>query len=121
MLRVLIADNNPDSHELVDDLIELNFRDVQIDHALTGQAFLDKLNSTDFPFNLILFHLDLDASENGSVLKAIREQYAHLFPRMLFLASGGSEQVAAPEGSTVLKTPFSLDLFSEVVKHHCVE
>lgn len=121
MLRVLIADNNPDSHELVDDLIELNFRDVQIDHALTGQAFLDKISSSTLPFNLILFHLDLDATESGTVLETIKAQYIHLLPHMVFLASEGNEQITAPEGSFVLKTPYSLDLFSEVVKNRCVE
>jgi len=121
MIRVLIADNNPDSHELIDDLIEINFRDVQIDHALTGQAFLDKINSETLTYNLVLFNLELDVMEGESILATIKDEHAFLFERMVVLAVEEMDVSSVPEAAAVVKSPFSLDDFGDVVRKHCVE
>ena len=121
MIRVLIADNNPDSHELIDDLIEINFRDVQIDHALTGQAFIDKINSEALPYNLVVFNFELDGVEGESVLAAIKNKHAFLFERMVILAAEETDVSSVPKAAAVVKSPFSLDDFGDVVRKHCVE
>lgn len=121
MIRVLIADNNPESHELIDDLIEINFRDVEIDRALTGKAFFDKINAEAPQWNLILFNLELDEEEGESILTAVVRDHSRLLERMVVLTAPEVDVSFIPEVASVLRTPFSLDEFGEVVRKHCVE
>jgi hypothetical protein len=120
MVRVLIADNNLDSHELIDDLIEITFRDVAIERALTKKAFLDKIGSAASSYNLILFNLDLDNDGEEGVLHHIEIATPHLRERMVFIVTEQDAAAAvAAKGYRCIFRPFSLDHFSEVVKEAC--
>ncbi len=120
LTRVLIADSDLDSHELMDDLIEINFRDALIDHALTKKSFLAKVEGSKEPFNLILFNLDLDSDGNGCILSQLREQRPELLDRMVFIGSE-EDMMTSPQGTRpFLKKPFSLDRFGEVVSNALV-
>lgn len=121
MTRVLIADNDVDSHELMDDLIEINFRDAQIDHALTKESFLEKIGEIDKAPNLVIFNFDLDNDNETGIIHQLRERYPDLLDRIVFIASDDDNKSRAALGKwPVLSRPFSLDHFEEVVKKVCV-
>jgi hypothetical protein len=120
MVRVLIADNDIESLELVDDLIGLNFREAKIEQALTGTAFLRKLDTAEKPFNLILLNPGLELPGGESVVEELQKSHAELLERIVFLASGPSIETFGPIDRPVLRRPFSLDLFGEVVVKACV-
>ena len=120
MVRVLIGDNDLDSLELVDDLIEIYFKEAAIERALTEEAFFRKLADAVKPFNLILFNVDLEEASGETVIGKLRNGYPELLDRLVILTPG-----PLPEGSDfgaypVLQRPFSLDLFGEVVTNACV-
>ena len=119
MIRVLLADDDMDSHELIDDLIEINFREVKIEHALTRNSFLEKIGSDSQQFNLILFNLDLDGPGEESVVGILKRKFPGLFKRTVFITSG-NRPAQETEELTLLTRPFSLDYFGEVVQKACV-
>lgn len=119
MINVLIADDDMESHEFIDDLIEINFKDVTIEHALTGESFWAKIVLAPRPFNLILFNVDLFKAGKENIVERIRTERPELLARIVFLTSKAGAQPAVA-GSPVLVRPFSLDEFGEVVKKVCV-
>ena len=120
MVRVLIADSDLDTLELVDDLIELNFSHVRIVRALTKEAFYRKLETAEKPFDLILFNLSLHQQAETGIIDELRSRHPELLDRMVFLSSGSDDDIKEPDNFPVLKRPFSLDQFGEVVKKACV-
>lgn len=119
MIRVLIADDDMDSHELIDDLIEINFREVEIEHALTKESFIKKLGAASHPFNLILFNLDLDGSGEEGNIGLLKNRYPDLIDRTVFIVSEQRPVAEQFSGLKVLSRPFSLDHFGEVVHTVC--
>jgi len=122
MVRVLIADDDLDSHELLDDLIEINFRDVEIDRALTTESFLQKTGAADASYDLVLFNMhpgksgsDSEAMELVSHLEKNRPQ---LLERTVFILPKDADPRALgiADRFPVLLRPFSLDEFSDVVQ-----
>ncbi|MBN1309609.1 MAG: hypothetical protein JXA18_16940 [Chitinispirillaceae bacterium] len=120
MIRVLIADNDLDSHELIDDLIEINFRDVIIERALTKESFLRKIGAGSLAYNLILFNLDLEKSEKGEGIVAYLEaSRPELLGRIVFIASD-QEAAASINGKyTLITRPFSIDHFEAMAQKAC--
>jgi DNA-binding NtrC family response regulator len=120
MVRVLIADDDLDSHELIDDLIEINFRDVEIERALTKESFLIKIGTAKSPYNLILFNLDIEKAGNGrEVVEHLEANHPELLKRMVFISSDVHASESINADYLVLTKPFSLDRFGEVVQKVC--
>ena len=119
MTRVLIADDDVDSHELIDDLIEINFRDVTIDHALTKESCLDKIRAAETYPSLVLFNIDLDSNDKESIIPRLKEQHPELLDRVVFIASDQPSADKISNRWPLLIRPFSLDRFEEVVKRAC--
>ena len=120
MVRVLIGDNDLDSLELVDDLIEICFKDAAIERALTKEALFRKLAGAAKPFNLILFNVGLEETTGETVIEKLQSNYPVLLDRLVVLTSGPLPENSDFSGYPVLQRPFSLDLFGEVVTKTCV-
>lgn len=118
MIRVLIADNDLDSHKLIVDLVEMIFRDVTIDRALSKESLLVRVGAPEADYHLILFNLSLDNNESSEILNYIRTYNSRLIERIVFIASKNNKD-EIPDELPVLIRPFSLDDFSEVVKKVC--
>ena len=117
MLKVLVADNNLDSHELVDDMLEINFKNVKIDRALSNESLLNKIQAADPQYNLILFNLEMGKDSNEDVISQIRSMNPELLDRLVLVADSALDlQTSFP----VISKPFSLDYFGEIVKKTCV-
>ncbi len=120
MTRVLIADHDVDSHELIDDLIEINFQDAVIERALTKESFFIKIDTSGSTYNLILFNLDLEHPGEKDIFVQLEERHPELISRIVFLSSGQPSTPASAAGRyAILTKPFSLDHFGEVVKKTC--
>ena len=117
--RVLIADDDVDSHELIDDLIEVNFRDVEIEHAVTKKSFFNKIGSASQPINLILFNLGLDGSGEEGNIELLKNRHPDLLNRTVFIVTGDRPVPEALNGMNLISRPFSLDYFGEVVQKVC--
>jgi hypothetical protein len=120
MIRVLIGDNDLDSLELVDDLIEIYFQEAAIVRALTKDAFFRKIEQAEKPFNLILFNVDLEDATGEHAVERLKNNHADLLDRLVVLTTGPLPDDSPFADWPVLIRPFSMDLFGEVVTRACV-
>jgi DNA-binding NtrC family response regulator len=117
--KVLVADDDLDVHELVHDILQINFKQVKVDRALSSKSFLKKLDEADDPYDLILFNVRLN--ENGNnCLSMVQQQFPNIMERIILLADSpdGHEKPLSKNMPCVSK-PFSLDHFGEVIKKVC--
>ena len=120
MVRVLIGDNDLDSLELVDDLIEIYFQEAAIERAVTKDAFFRKLEQAEKPYHLILFNVDLEEPSGETVVERLRKNHSGILDRLVILTSGPLPENSPFVAWPVVSRPFSIDLFGEVVTRACV-
>jgi PleD family two-component response regulator len=118
MVNVLVADDDFDSYRLVNDILEINFRDVQIERALNRQSLFSKLQQFDKQYDLILLNPDLEESDRFEIIEKIRQINEDLIDRIVLIGSDFSAE-SLPEEMYFITKPFSLDCFGEVVKKAC--
>ena len=118
--KILVADDNLDAHELVHDILHINFKNVKIDRAMSSSSFMKKIEESDNSYDLILFNIRLKHDNGQDVLSSIQLEYPDLMERIVLLADSPEEQ-DFPLGKEIpcISKPFSLDYFGEVVKKVC--
>lgn len=119
MIRVLVADNDLDSHELIDDILQINFRDPKIERVHTPDSFAEKVSSAVPPYNLILYSVQMDIESGQKILAQLLKQNPDLSKRMVLM--GEDKDSLPPDAKSVpnIPKPISLDYFGEVVKKAC--
>jgi hypothetical protein len=110
-IRVLIADDNLDVQELVDDILHINFKDVFIDHAMDISGIRTRLSPSQIPYDLVLL------GEDGTkgFLDSIANESPSLLKKTIIICS---DQAAIPEkwrDIPCIVKPFSLDAFGEIL------
>jgi CheY-like chemotaxis protein len=120
--KILVADDNLDGHELVHDILHINFKHVKIDRVMSSASFMKKIEASKNGYDLILFNIRLKNDNGTDVLSTIRKEYPDLMERIVLLADSPEdrEYPIANEIPCISK-PFSLDYFGEVVKKVCNE
>jgi DNA-binding NtrC family response regulator len=118
MVTVLVADDDVDSYKLVNDILEINFREVQIERALNRQSFFVKLQQFEKQIDLILLNPDLENGSREEILEKMREINPELMDRVVLI--GIDSVIANLQGPMYhIPKPYSLDCFGEVVKKAC--
>ena len=119
MKKVLVADDDLDVHELVRDILQINFKQVKVERALSTKSFLKKLDDAKDPYDLILFNIRLN--ENGNnCLSSVQQQYPSIMERIILLADSPEEREQQfSRRMPCVSKPFSLDRFGEVIKKVC--
>lgn len=118
MVHVLIADNDLDSHELVDDVVDMIFRDVRIDRALSKESLFLRLGASGNNYDLIIFNYTMEKKEIEEVIQYITATRPELLPSIFFITSD-KQHKEIPAQFPVLTRPYSLDAFSEIAKKIC--
>jgi DNA-binding NtrC family response regulator len=118
--KILVADDSLDAHELVHDILQISFKQVKIDRAMTGAGFMKKIEKSKNDYDLILFNIRMKQENGEDVFSFLQAEYPDLMERVVLLADSPEDQ----ESSSVteipcLSKPFSLDYFGEVVKKVC--
>ncbi len=118
MTRVLIADDNLDCQELIDDILEINFKDVQIDRALSLKSFQTKAGEG-IPYDLILFNTSF-IDDQFSALAFLKE-LNNRSSRVVLIGDKNDSTIFNPavQEFPLLTKPFSLDDFGEIIKKTC--
>jgi DNA-binding NtrC family response regulator len=121
MIKVLVADDDLDAHELVHDILEINFKNVTIDRALSYEKFHTKIDEADPQYDLILFNLRLEEEWGKEVLASIRKNNPELANRIVLITDSPAYPVEDPllKSLPSIPKPFSLDHFGEIVKKTC--
>lgn len=119
MIKVLVADDDLDTHEVVHDILVINFRDVVIDKALNEESLKSKIKEAQPPYNLILF--GVDSEEDKIMLTQFFAENPDLIDRTILLTETQATISNDPslQSFAHLSKPFSLDHFGEIVKKTC--
>jgi CheY-like chemotaxis protein len=120
MVKVLVADDDLDVHEVIRDILEINFKDVTIDRALTCESLISKVLHTKAEYDLVLVSLRLDEQCGGSLLPRIKNQNPGLAGRIVLLCdSSEDEEKVAADSLPCVSRPYSLDYFGEILRKAC--
>jgi len=118
--KVLVADDDLDVHQLVHDILQINFKQVTIDRALTSKSFLSKIKTAESPYDLILFNVRLNQENGGNILNSLQQEYPDIMDRVILLADSPKESTISRDLDVpCVSKPFSLDHFGEVLKKVC--
>jgi hypothetical protein len=114
-IRVRVADDDLDVHELVDDILHINFKDVAINRAMDPSGVRAKIRSMKMPYDIILL------GEDGmkGFVEIINEECPALMKKTIMICPEGSIHVDKWNDIPRIVKPFSLDDFGEVLGKIC--
>ncbi|MBD3345019.1 MAG: response regulator [Chitinivibrionales bacterium] len=117
----LIADDDLDTHQFLRDVLEIHYKNIKIEKALTYNSFMDKARRSDPPFDLIILDYHLDRDHGNDIIASIHKEFPEILEKVVLL-NGTPEELASDErvnGVQSIQKPFSLDTFGEIVKKIC--
>jgi len=117
-IKVLIAEDDMDVQHLMYDLVEINFRDVVIERALSLQSFWKKVSVADSNYRFIFLTTEYIKEEPDDFWGRLRAASPDA-PDKVILMGGKADIEACGEEIAqlpLLEKPFSLDKFEEAVK-----
>ena len=119
-IKVLIADDDMDAQRLMDDVVEINFRDVVIERALSLQSFWKKVSDAgaDAPYNFIFLNVEYIKEEPDGFLERLKAANPNTTAKLILMGSAADAEACGEDIKQLphLDKPFSLDEFEEVVK-----
>jgi DNA-binding response OmpR family regulator len=120
-VRVIVADENLDVQELVNDILLINFKDVSVERVLEAQGLRDKLDKSKRPYDLIIAASGLADPQGKSALAIIREEFQAYTGKTVILEDTSGQVTRGPlaAGIPILTKPFSLDEFGDCVRKIC--
>ena len=120
-VKALVADESLDVHELVNDILLINFKDVTVDRVLEVKGFRSKLGSKRPGYNLIIIGSGLADATGKSAIAVLCEEFPQFRGAAIILQDAAGQVPDTPmiKNIPVLKRPFSLDEFSDHIKKIC--
>jgi hypothetical protein len=120
-VKVLIADESLDVHELVNDILLINFKDVAADRVMEAEGFRAKLGTKRPGYNIIIIGSGLADASGKSVISILCDEFPQYRGIALILQDAAGQVPDTPmiKKIPVLARPFSLDEFSERIKNIC--
>jgi DNA-binding NtrC family response regulator len=117
-VKALIANDDMDVHQLMNDILEINFKDVKIDRALSPQSFWTKVSAEDPPYNLIFLTVEYIKEEPAGFMERLEAASPGAPGKVVLMGEkqdleGCGEDVAQ---RPLLSKPFSLDQFEAIAK-----
>jgi DNA-binding NtrC family response regulator len=115
-VNVLVVDNDSGLHELVNDMLHINYKDVAVDRVRDMDSFRAKVATADQAYDIVIF----DGYPPDIDLKKFMDSIKHEFPAFSdkIIMICGSDCPVKPSQCRIpcLIKPFSLDEFGEIVK-----
>jgi len=119
-VKVLIADDDMDVHQLMSDVLEINFRDVQVERALTPQSFWAKaaVPEGEKPWQIVFLCVDYIKEEPDNFLGRLNEANPDAQAKLIITGYAQDFESCAEDIRQLpfLAKPFSLDTFEAMVK-----
>ncbi len=119
-IHVLVADDDLDMHELIDDILHINFKDVVIDRAMDSNGIRAKVRAMRPPYDLVVLG---DDGMKG-FMEILSDECPALVKKTVMIGSegsGGNQSEAQRKWNDVprIMRPFSLDDFGAIVGKIC--
>jgi DNA-binding response OmpR family regulator len=119
--RVLVADNDLDVHELVNDILCITFKDVEVDRVLDGDLFRAKLFSSKNKYDLLLVASGVTDASGKDIVSIVVDEFPALVKKTAVIEETAATTRLDRSGAAIplIRKPFSLDEFSSVIKKIC--
>jgi len=120
-IRVLVVEDDLNVHKVIDDILEVVYRDLKIDKALTTESLLGKIKQNDTTYDLVLFDIHFEEPAGRDLLLKLRTERPDLNQKIVIL-NGSYEGISTDQdlkGLPVILRPFSIDKFSETITNIC--
>jgi DNA-binding NtrC family response regulator len=120
-VKVLVADDDLDVHELVNDILCISFKDVTVDRVLDADSFRARVRSTKKHYDLLLVASEVSDASGKDIISIVLDEFPALAKRMAVIEETAATVRLDRTGSPLplIKKPFSLDEFSSVIKKIC--
>ncbi len=120
-VRVLVADDNLDVHELVNDILLINFKDVTVDRALDVDGLRVRLGSAQPPYDLVITASNLAGGSRDALVSILRSEFPGYLGKVVILEDVLGRTSADPDTAKIpiLRKPFSLDDFGDCIRKIC--
>lgn len=114
-IKVLVANENMDVHQLMRDIIEINFRDVEITRALSAESFWEKIKE---PRHLVLIGADFIKEDSEAFIDRLKAANPDALGNVIIIGNKEDRDTLDEDAKQLpfLAKPFSLDDFEEIVK-----
>jgi len=117
-VKVLVADDDLNMHQVIEDIVEICFRDVQIDRVMSSPAFVARLREDPNAYDIILFDLHLHQPSGSRALPSVLTEFPSIRGRLVVIAPADEDVDVVAEARDLPRVgfPFSLDDFTETVR-----
>jgi len=116
--NVLIADDDMDSHQLMDDILEIVLKNVKIDRTLNLAGFWGKISDVQNGYGLVLLSPGLIREEQETFLDKLNSSNPELMQKIVLIGKEQDFENCAMDIKLLpfLSKPFSLDHFEAIIK-----
>jgi DNA-binding response OmpR family regulator len=120
-VKVLVADESLDVHELVNDILLINFKDVAVDRVMEAEGFRTMLGTNRPGYNLIIIGSGLVDASGKSAVSVLCDEFPQYRGIVVILQDEAGQVPDTPmiKKIPVLAKPFSLDEFSDRITKIC--
>jgi DNA-binding response OmpR family regulator len=120
-MRLLVADDNLDVQELVNDILLINFKDVVVDRVLDADTLRAKLGTARQRYDLVIAASSLLDGTGKSAGAIVRDEFPDHLDKMILLEDTAGQEPSGPDRApgAVLTKPFSLDEFGDCIRRIC--
>jgi DNA-binding response OmpR family regulator len=119
--KVLVLDDDLDVHELVNDILCITYKDVSVDRALDADSFRAKVMSAKTPYDLVLIASGMTDEANKEIVTIVLDEFPSLLEKTAIIDETAGVARIDRNGAPIplIRKPFSLDEFSDVIKKIC--
>jgi hypothetical protein len=120
-VKVLVADDDLDVHELVNDILCISIKDVVVDRVLDADSLRAKILSEKQRYDLVLVASDLTDATGKDGISIVLDEFPGLTKKTAVIEESGASSRLDRSGAPLplIKKPFSLDEFSGVIRKIC--
>jgi hypothetical protein len=120
-VKVLVVDSDLDVHELVNDILCINFKDVTVDRVLDADSFRARVRSLKKQYDLLLVASGVADDSGKDIVSIVLDEFPALAKKMAVIEETAALARFDRSGAPLpfIKKPFSLDEFSSVIKKIC--
>jgi DNA-binding NtrC family response regulator len=121
-INSLIVDDNLDDHQLINDIISINFKDIKIDKALDVETFYEKMKDPTQKYNFIIISADLKNEKGKSAVSVLFEEFPEKIKSSIIIKEEKThlpQNILKDKNIPVFTKPFSLDEMCNQIKKIC--
>jgi DNA-binding NtrC family response regulator len=117
-VRILVAVEDLSLHQVVQDVLDITFKEAKTERAMSAQSFLERLRERPDDYDLVMLDVSFDTDAPEVPLPTLQAQLPEVLKRTILLASRhDSARIRAEYGEMALATyPFSLDDFTAIIR-----